>query len=94
MVGTGVKVTEIAPGLVEIEFLHQRFPNEPERAVAIYAGLDPLTATDIAAAISYVLSQPAHVNVDRIMLWRTRTQPLFSLGIVTSTVIEKVRTFH
>ncbi len=68
LLGTGVKVAEIAPGLVETEFLYQRFPDNPARAKEIYSGLDPLTAADIAAAITYVLSQPAHVNVDRIML--------------------------
>lgn len=62
------QLAEIAPGLVETELLLHRFSNDPAQAKEIYAGLDPLTATDIATAISYVLSQPAHVNIDRIML--------------------------
>lgn len=68
LLGTGVKVTEIAPGLVETEFFEQRFPDDPERAGQVFDGLDPLTPADIAAAVTYVLDQPPHVDVDRIVL--------------------------
>lgn len=68
LLGTGVNVTEIAPGLVDTEFFIRRFPDDPGRAGQVFDGLDPLTPTDIAHAVEYVIDQPAHVNIDRIVL--------------------------
>ncbi|WP_312979914.1 SDR family NAD(P)-dependent oxidoreductase [Corynebacterium sp.] len=68
LLGTGVNVTEIAPGLVDTEFFTQRFPDDPDRARRIVDGLDPLTPHDVARAIIYALDQPTHVNIDRIVL--------------------------
>lgn len=68
LLGTSVNVTEIAPGLVDTEFFAQRFPDDPGRARQMFDGLDPLTPTDIAHAVGYVLDQPGHVNVDRVVL--------------------------
>jgi 3-hydroxy acid dehydrogenase / malonic semialdehyde reductase len=67
--GTGVRVTCIEPGLVEgTEFSAVRFAGDADRAAALYAGTQPLTPDDIAAAVEWVTSQPPHVNVNFIEL--------------------------
>jgi 3-hydroxy acid dehydrogenase / malonic semialdehyde reductase len=67
--GTGVRVTCIEPGLCGgTEFSDVRFGGDSERAAAVYAGMQPLTAEDIAAAIEWATSQPPHVNVNTIEL--------------------------
>ena len=67
--GTGVRVTCIEPGLCGgTEFSQVRFGGDRERAAAVYAGTQPLTAEDIAAAIEWATSQPPHVNVNTIEL--------------------------
>jgi 3-hydroxy acid dehydrogenase / malonic semialdehyde reductase len=67
--GTGVRVTCIEPGLCGgTEFSEVRFGGDRERAAAVYAGTQPLTAEDIAAAIEWATSQPPHVNINIIEL--------------------------
>jgi 3-hydroxy acid dehydrogenase / malonic semialdehyde reductase len=67
--GTGVRVTCIEPGLVGgTEFSEVRFAGDTERAVGLYAGTEPLTPDDIAAAVEWVTFQPPHVNVNLIEL--------------------------
>ena len=67
--GTGVRVTCVEPGLVGgTEFSQVRFGGDTERAAAVYAGTQPLTADDITAAIEWATSQPPHVNVNVIEL--------------------------
>ena len=59
----GIKVTCIHPGLVETEFSLVRFKGDEEKASAVYKGIQPLTADDIADMILYVLSTPDHVVI-------------------------------
>ena len=59
----GIKVTSIHPGLVETEFSLVRFKGDAEKASAVYKGIQPLTADDIADMILYVLSVPDHVVI-------------------------------
>jgi 3-hydroxy acid dehydrogenase/malonic semialdehyde reductase len=66
--GTGIRVTSIEPGMAETEFSEVRFGGDRERAADVYQGMQPLTADDIAATIEYAVSQPPHVNVNRIEL--------------------------
>lgn len=75
LVGQPVRVCEVAPGLVHTEeFSLTRFDGDQARADAVYAGVpDPLVADDIADAIAWVASRPAHVNVDRLVI-RPRAQ--------------------
>lgn len=62
--GTGVRVTDISPGLAETEFSMVRFKGEAERATKVYADCVPLTADDIAESIHWVSTLPAHMNVN------------------------------
>ncbi|RFD26320.1 SDR family oxidoreductase [Mycobacterium uberis] len=73
LLGKPVRLTEIAPGAVETEFSLVRFDGDQQRANAVYAGMTPLVATDIAEAIGFVASRPPHVNVDQIII-RPRDQ--------------------
>jgi 3-hydroxy acid dehydrogenase/malonic semialdehyde reductase len=72
LVGTHVRVTDIEPGLCGgTEFSEIRFGGDRDRAAAVYQGTTPLTAEDIAEAISWVLHLPAHVNINRIEMMPT-----------------------
>ncbi len=59
----GIKVTNIAPGAVETEFSMVRFKGDTGRAEKVYAGFEPLKADDIADAVFYAVSAPAHVTI-------------------------------
>jgi 3-hydroxy acid dehydrogenase/malonic semialdehyde reductase len=64
----GIKVTNIAPGMVETEFSLVRFKGDSERASAVYQGIEALTAEDIADAIYYCASQPDHVCISDLVI--------------------------
>jgi len=70
-----VRVCEVAPGMVRTdEFALVRFGGDQARADAVYAGVpDPLTADDVADAITWVATRPAHVNIDELVM-RPRAQ--------------------
>lgn len=68
LVGTSVRITNIEPGMVQTDFSDVRFRGDHERASEIYAGVDPLTAEDVAEAVIFVASRPAHVNIDSLMM--------------------------
>jgi len=68
LIGKPVRVTEIDPGLVETEFSVVRFDGDEERAAAVYRGITPLTADDVADAIVWCATRPAHVNIDQIVI--------------------------
>jgi 3-hydroxy acid dehydrogenase / malonic semialdehyde reductase len=65
---TSVRVTCIEPGLCETEFSIVRFGGDAEKAKAVYAGLTPLTADDIAETVHWCVAQPPHVNVNLVEL--------------------------
>ncbi len=73
LLGEPIRVTEVAPGLVETEFSLVRFAGDAERAKAVYRGLDPLTPEDIADCIVWAATRPSHVNIDEIVV-RPRDQ--------------------
>jgi 3-hydroxy acid dehydrogenase/malonic semialdehyde reductase len=65
--GTAVRVTNIEPGLAGgTEFSKVRFSGDEEKANAVYGGVQPLTAEDIAESVYWVTAQPAHVNINTI----------------------------
>ncbi|GBE65318.1 putative oxidoreductase [Mycobacterium sp. MFM001] len=73
LLGKPVRLTEIAPGAVETEFSLVRFGGDQQRADAVYEGMTPLVAADIAEVIGFVASRPSHVNIDQIVI-RPRDQ--------------------
>jgi len=73
LLGKPVRLTEIAPGAVETEFSLVRFGGDEKRADAVYSGITPLVAADVAEVIGFVASRPSHVNLDQIVL-RPRDQ--------------------
>ncbi|WP_353108921.1 SDR family NAD(P)-dependent oxidoreductase [Gordonia sp. (in: high G+C Gram-positive bacteria)] len=68
LLGKPIRLTEIAPGMVETEFSLVRFDGDADKADAVYSGLEPLVADDVAEVISFVASRPPHVNLDQIVL--------------------------
>ena len=68
LLGTPVRVTSIDPGMVETDFSMVRFHGDEERAEKVYKGLTPLKPEDVADAIVWAASRPAHVNIARISL--------------------------
>ncbi|MBY0471075.1 SDR family NAD(P)-dependent oxidoreductase [bacterium] len=69
--GTGIRVTEIAPGMVETEFSVVRFGGDKEKAKSVYKGLEPLTAQDIAETIVWSAQRPKHVNIQELVIYPT-----------------------
>ena len=65
--GTPLRVSEIDPGMVETEFSKVRLKDD-DRANAVYAGMTPLTAEDIAECVVFALSRPDHVNIDHVVV--------------------------
>jgi NADP-dependent 3-hydroxy acid dehydrogenase YdfG len=68
--GTGVRVTEIAPGMVETEFSQVRL-GDAEKAKALYAGMRPLVAADIAEAIVWCAARPERINIQELVIYST-----------------------
>jgi NADP-dependent 3-hydroxy acid dehydrogenase YdfG len=73
LLGRPVRVTEVAPGMVETEFSLVRFAGDEAAAARVYEGMQPLRAEDVAECIRWALAQPPHVNVDEIVV-RPRDQ--------------------
>lgn len=75
LVGQPVRIVEIAPGMVRTEgFSVTRFRGDETAAARVYEGVpDPLTAGDVADAIAWCVTRPAHVNIDRLVI-RPRAQ--------------------
>lgn len=68
LLGKPVRLTEIAPGAVETEFSLVRFGGDQQRADAVYTGITPLVAADVAEVIGFVASRPPHVDLDLIVM--------------------------
>ncbi|MDQ1009130.1 NADP-dependent 3-hydroxy acid dehydrogenase YdfG [Streptomyces sp. V4I23] len=75
IVGTPVRVIEIAPGMVRTEeFATTRFRGDTEKAAKVYAGVaEPLSADDVADTITWAVTRPSHVNIDLLVV-RPRAQ--------------------
>jgi len=69
--GTGIRVTNIEPGLAETEFSVVRFKGDQQKADKVYEGHEPLVAEDIAESVLWATSLPQHVNINRIEIMPT-----------------------
>lgn len=78
--GTGVRVTDVEPGLLETEFADVRFKGDEQRAADLYKGANPLVADDIADIIWWVCAQPARVSITQVEVMPT-TQSLASARV-------------
>jgi 3-hydroxy acid dehydrogenase / malonic semialdehyde reductase len=67
----GIKVGTIAPGMVDTEFSNVRFKGDDERAKGVYKGMTPLAPDDIAETILFLVTRPAHVNIDDVLIMPT-----------------------
>ncbi|MBC6409893.1 MAG: SDR family NAD(P)-dependent oxidoreductase [Ekhidna sp.] len=67
----GIKVTSIAPGLVETEFSEVRFKGDTERAKKVYENYEPLKAVDVAETIKFILNRPSHVVIGDLLILPT-----------------------
>lgn len=68
LLGEPVRVSEVAPGMVETEFSTVRFGGDEQRAAQVYEGLEPLRAEDVADLIAYVVTRPPHVDVEYVTI--------------------------
>jgi 3-hydroxy acid dehydrogenase/malonic semialdehyde reductase len=71
LLGKNIRVTDVEPGLAETEFSVVRFKGDQERADKVYTGTQPLTGVDIAEIVHWVVSLPAHVNVNSVEVMPT-----------------------
>jgi NADP-dependent 3-hydroxy acid dehydrogenase YdfG len=68
LLGQPVRLTEVCPGMVRTDFSLRRFEGDAERADAVYRGVTPLVADDVADVIEFVVTRPSHVNIDQVVL--------------------------
>ena len=68
LLGRPIRVTEVAPGMVETEFSLVRFEGDSERAAKVYEGIEALRAEDVADVVAFVVTRPRHVNVDYVVV--------------------------
>ena len=66
--GEPVRVSEIDPGMTETEFSLVRYDGDADKAAEVYTGMRPLSADDVADCVEWVVTRPAHVNVDQLVV--------------------------
>ncbi len=68
LVGEPIRISEVAPGMVETEFSLVRFKGDAARAAEVYRGVQPLTGADVADCILWAVTRPLHVNIDELVV--------------------------
>jgi 3-hydroxy acid dehydrogenase / malonic semialdehyde reductase len=68
LLGRPIRITTVDAGLVETEFSVVRFGGDREKADAVYEGVEPITAEEVADCVLFALTRPLHVNVDEIVI--------------------------
>jgi 3-hydroxy acid dehydrogenase / malonic semialdehyde reductase len=71
LLGRPIRITNVAPGLVETDFSKVRFRGDEEKARGVYADValgGPMRPEDVADCILFALTRPPHVNVDEIVV--------------------------
>ncbi|MBM3297147.1 MAG: SDR family NAD(P)-dependent oxidoreductase, partial [Candidatus Aminicenantes bacterium] len=68
LLGTGVRVSSVDPGMVATEFSLVRFHGDGDRAGKVYEGLTPLSPEDVAEAVVFCAARPPHVAVAELLL--------------------------
>ena len=68
LIGSKVRVTNVAPGMAESEFSNVRFKGDDEQAAKVYQGAEALRPVDIAETVFWIVNRPAHVNINAIEL--------------------------
>ncbi len=68
LLGRPIRITTVDAGLVETEFSLVRFGGDPEKAKAVYEGVDPVTPDEVADCVLFALTRPPHVNIDEIVV--------------------------
>jgi len=71
LLGTGVRVSTVDPGMVRTEFSEVRFHGARERAEAVYRGMQPLSAEDVAEVVLFVATRPPHVDLAQVLILPT-----------------------
>lgn len=89
LAGTGIRVTNIAPGAVDTEFSLVRYKGDASKAAKTYQGYEPLHAADIAESILWCCSRPAHVDVQELVIFPTAQASVRDVSLSTPTVVEK-----
>ncbi|TFV74456.1 SDR family NAD(P)-dependent oxidoreductase [Blastococcus sp. CT_GayMR19] len=69
LLGSGVKISEVDPGMVETEFSVVRFHGDEAAAGAVYQGVTPLQAADIANVVTWIANQPPHVVIADVLVY-------------------------
>ncbi len=72
VLGKNIRVTNIEPGMCDTEFSTVRFHGDQNKADSVYEGMQPLSAEDIANTILWTISQPPHVNINRVEIMPTQ----------------------
>jgi NADP-dependent 3-hydroxy acid dehydrogenase YdfG len=76
LLGTAVRVSNIEPGMVsDSEFSLVRFKGDADKANAVYEGIEALSSVDLANTVLWVLTQPPHVNINRVELMPINQAP-------------------